>query len=69
MTKPMPPSRGQAGDERGPRQGGRGGQAGGAPGEGALLPGEGRAPLAYDAMWAIALALNATLTALIAQGG
>ena len=38
------------------------------PGDGRLMAGEGRAPLAYDAMWAIALALNATLTHLAAQG-
>ena len=37
-------------------------------GNGPLMPGESRAPLAYDAMWAVALALNATLTDLLADG-
>ncbi|XP_070188883.1 gamma-aminobutyric acid type B receptor subunit 1-like [Littorina saxatilis] len=32
------------------------------------VAGEGRAPLAYDAVWAIALSLNSTLTDYIAEG-
>ncbi|XP_025092635.1 gamma-aminobutyric acid type B receptor subunit 1-like isoform X2 [Pomacea canaliculata] len=34
----------------------------------ASLSGSNRAPLAYDAMWAVALALNGTLTDLLAEG-